>query len=48
MKEILKELYYIETAKNSAQLSDKQEKEYFNERAAYEAFFDTLSEKQKQ
>lgn len=47
MKELLKELYYIETAKNAVQLSDRQNQEYENERKAYDAFFNTLTDEQK-
>lgn len=47
MKDILKELYYIEKAKNATLLSEQQNQQYIDERKAYEAFFNTLSTQQK-
>ena len=48
MKDILKELYYMETAASEEALSDRQNKEYEKERLLYNAFFDTLSAEQKE
>ena len=47
MKELLRELYYIEIEKKPAQLSKQESQEYAKERETYELFFNALTDEQK-